>query len=501
MKRFFLSLLIIISTSFACSSSVFAEGGEKLTLDDFISRTILNNPTVRAYVQSHQEAKGQEYASRGIDDVHFDSLFSMARKENPQITGYDSTLDKEIAYRVGLSKVVSQSGTRLSASYQNAWLKGNYPAIVTNLFNPINPLYTPSVTLSLTQPLLKNWLGAQDQLGKRLSRINLELSQVSYQENIETFISEMTDLYLKWLRSYNDSNILNDVYKKVSEQVSLVRKQVEAKVSEKSDLYRILEQQANYKALWEGAMAGFEGYSKEVAAMMAPLDPPNNISPAPVDGTFLSKYRSRTNGLAYLKERSRIRRILDYTSDNQEVRLKADKNARLPELDAFVDYSRVGAASSFGRSHGSTFNNDDVSGGLTFTVPLPDREARGNYRAQKAALARTNYENERTMLNATSQLEAFYEQEQRLAQQVKAYQEQVKYGRLKIDDEKDQYDDGRLSLFQLLQDVSTYISQSLDLETSKVNLAQVRLLIGELTDVNFDAFQPTIEDVVAVETE
>lgn len=478
-----------------------AKGQQKLGLDEFISRTIENNPTVRAYIQSHQEAAGQEYASRGIDDLNFESLFSLARKENPQITGYESTLDKEVAYSVGLSKVISQTGTRLSAGYQNTWLKGNYPAVVTNLFNPINPLYTPSVTFSLTQPVLKNWLGAQDQLGKRLSRIGLELSKVSYEENIETFISEMTQLYLNWLRSYNDSNILNDVYRKLSEQVALVRKQVEAKVSEKSDLYRILEQQANYRALWEGAMARFDGYTKEVAAMMAPLDPPSDIVPQPLDGTFLNRYHSRKNGLAYLKSNSRIRRILDYTADTQEVKLKANKNARLPELDVFVDYSRVGAASSFGRAHGTSFDNDDISGGLSFTVPLPDREARGVYRAQRARLARTNYENERTMLNATSQLEALYEQEGRLVQQVKAYRDQVKYGKLKIDDEKDQYDDGRLSLFQLLQDVSTYIGQSLDLETSKVNLAQVRLLIGELTDVNFDAFQPAIENVVAVEEE
>ena len=42
------------------ASSEAAAGGA-LTLDSFISQTIMNNPTVRAYVQQTREAEGSEY--------------------------------------------------------------------------------------------------------------------------------------------------------------------------------------------------------------------------------------------------------------------------------------------------------------------------------------------------------------------------------------------------------------------------------------------------------
>lgn len=363
-----------------------AAGGD-VSLDGFISETIRNNPTVRAYIQSHMEAKGDEYRSRGIDDVAFSSLFEAARKDQPQISGLGSTQDKSIQYQVGLSKIISQTGTRVSATYNDYWQRSNYPAGVVAMLSPMNPYYTPSVTLSLTQPLLKNILGRQDQLDKRVSRIQLKLSVVQYEENVEAFISEMTQLYLNWLSSHNDAKTLGDVYRMMSRQEKLIRDKVKANVSEESDLYRVLEQKASYKAQWEGALANYEGLMREIAAMMRPDDPPSDISPVSTDQSFLKSYRKKIA-----------------------------------------------------------------------------------------------YENDRSMLNATSQ--------------VRAYEDQVKYGRLKLQDEVKQFNDGRLTLFQLLEDQSTYINQKVALEASKVDLENIRLLIGELTDVNLNCF----EDVIATVT-
>lgn len=485
--------VLILSINLSLAANTYA--ATKVSLNNFISETIRNNPTVRAYLQSYSQAKGEEYAARGIDDVNLEGLFSLAKKEQPQISGFESTQDHQISYKIGVNKIVSQTGTRLGASYNNFWNKSTYTPVFTNLFNPMNPYYTPSITLFLTQPLLKNIMGRQDQLNKRLTRIQLSLSEVQYEENVEAFISEMTQLYLNWLKAYNDANTLGQVYRKTKAQVKLVRDQVKSKVAEQSDLYRILEQLANYKAQWEGALAALEGYTKQVAAMMDPLDPPASISPVSTKGSFLKKYHARRKGLKYLKNESRLRKILDYSIAAENETLKANKNARLPDLDLFVNYSRTGASGDFDRAHGSTFDNDDISGGVNLSVPLTNRSARGQYRAQRAKLSRVTYQNERTMLDATSQLEGLYEQEKRFANQVKSYEDQVRYGELKLREEYDQYMDGRITLFQLLQDHSTFISQRLSLESSRAELAYVQLLIGELTDINLDVFENVIANV------
>jgi|GEM_PF-5181777 len=474
---------------------VTASANTTITLDSFISQTILNNPTVRAYVQRTREAEGSEYSARGIDDVQFTSLFEAAKKEQPQISGFESTEDKQIAYSVGLSKIISQSGTRIGARYQNQWTRGQYPAAVTQLFAPMNPYYTPSVTLTLAQPLMKNIAGIQDQLGKRVTRIQLALAKVAYDENVEAFISDMTQMYLNWLRAYRSANILAEVYGKTQNAVKLIEEQVQARVSEESDLYRIKEQAANYRGQWQGALAAFEALTQQVAAMMNPGAPPQGIVPTGTENSFLSTYASRSQGLTYLKESSRLRQVLDYSLEVERQQLRADKNARLPDLELFVNYTRLGASGDFNRAHGSTFDNDDISGGLNFSVPITDRTARGQYRYQKAKLNRVGFENDRTMLDATSRLEGLYDQERRYLSQVKAYEQQVYYGRKKLDEEIKQYEDGRLTLFQLLQDQTDYTNQRLVLEEAKVDLASVRLSIGELTDVNLDDFSGTIESV------
>ncbi len=467
--------------------------GRPLGLDEFIRLTIQHNPTVRAYLQRYAEARGNAYAALGVDDVGFESIFEAAKTENADITGFNSTEDKTIQYQVGLSKVVSQTGTRLSATYANRWMRSQYPAAVQAL-GPINPVYTPSVTLTLTQPLLKNILGRQDQLNKRVTRIQREAAEVQYQENVEAFISEMSNLYFQWANAYYNALFLRDVYHKAVEQTKLVREQVAAKVSEESDLYRMLEQRENYRGQMEGALADFEAYRAQVAAMMQPDAPPSAIVPT-ARGGFLAETTRRSDGMAYLERASRLRRILDLSLAVQDEVSRARQNARLPDLDVFVEYSRTGAAPDFDTAHGSSFEYDDISGGLSLSVPLPDRAARGDYRAQQATFKRVNLENQRTMLDATAKLKGLYEQRERLLRQVDAYEQQVHYGDLKLKQENKQYKDGRLSLFELLQDVSTFTSQKITLHAAQVNLALTEVLIGELTDVNYELFRPTIDAV------
>jgi outer membrane protein TolC len=488
----FLCFLIVLFMSI----TAHAAGSRAISLNQFISETIRNNPTVKGYIQQYAEAKGSEYAARGIDDVQLESLFSLAKRENPQIFGFESTEDKSIAYEIGASKIISHSGTRLRAKWSDGWTRSTYPPLPFPGFNPPNPVYSPSISVGLIQPLLKNILGLQDRLDLNVKRIQLEAADLTYQENIELFISEMTTLYLRWLNAYENSKTFERVYKKISEQEKLVRDEVEAKVADESDLYRALEQKAFYKAQWEGYLASYEATTREVAAMMHPLSPPRGIKPAGVKGTFINRLIGEGAGLNYLRESSRLRGILDLSMDAEEVVLRSNKNAKLPALDLVVNYRRHTQAQGFKNSHSSAFNNDDISGGLNLSVPINNRAARGTYRAQQARTKRVEYENERTMLDATSQLEAFYEKKYRLEKQVRAYEQQLVFGKKKLDEEYDQYTDGRLTLFQLLQDYTAHIANSVRLEASRFELAQTKLLIGELTDRNLFAFQDIIDGVL-----
>jgi len=485
--------LVLILISLAHSLHADSLKGTGLTLDEFITQTIQNNPTVRAYVQEHSEAKGAEYAARGIDDVGLSALFSASREEMPGTSGLSSTLDKNLSYGVGLTKLISQTGTQLEAKYQDSWQRSKYPPAIA-AFGPMNPAYSPSVTLSLTQPLLKNIMGRQDQLNLRVRRIQLKTSLVQFQENVEAFISNMSDIFFRWANAHSNAKFLRDIYYRTVEQAKLVREQVKSKVAEESDLYRILEQQESYRGQMEGAFAQFEGLTEEIGLMMRPENPPSNIIPD-TGNSFLKKATSRRDGVDYLKSSSRIRKILDYSLAVQNEVYRAKKNARLPGLNLVVEYGRSGAGSEFGNAHGSAFDENSISGGLNFQVPITNRAARGEFQEQSARMKRVEFENERTMLNAISRLEALYDRHRRISKQVDAYEKQVHYGDLKLKEEMNQYQNGRLRLFELLQDVSTYTSQKIDLNAAHVNLARIEVLIGELTDMNYDLFESSIDAI------
>lgn len=492
--RIVISILLLVLVF----SDVHAKkgGSRGISLDTFIVETIKNNPTVRQYIQQRSVAVAEEYASRGIDDVNLFSLFNAAKNENSNITGLQPSEEKNLAYQIGATKIVSQSGTRLEASTGYTWLKSTYSPALIAIAGPIpNPLHSPSLTLKLTQPFLRNVLGIQDQLNRRVRGLQRDLEDISYQENVEAFISEMTQLYLNWLRSYQNANSLHNIYVRASRQVNLVREQVAAKVSEESDLYRILETQALYKAEWQGFLADYEGYGRQVAAMMYPDNPPTSIYPRSARGAFIYRILRSGSDIDYLKHSSRLSHILGLSKDVESEVLRANKNAMLPDANVFVSWERKAETNNGSHAWGGGFQLDDVQGGVNLSIPIPNREARGDYRAQKARLKRTMHQNERTMLDAVSSLEALLKQEKRLRERVHSLERQMFYGKKKLDAEEDQYDDGRLSLFQFIQDVNDHIRNEVNLADARAALALVRVQIGELTDQNYDMFQNVIDEV------
>ena len=140
---------------------------QELGLDNFVRSILINNPGVQKILAEKNIAAGTLESSLGIDDAVLSSSLSLSHTEPNQVLGFEASNSDDTRLSLSYDRLFSNTGTRLSLAYVNQYTDRD-PALVALG----NTYYQPSLTLRLTQPLLKNSGGIQDQLNIKLNKMS-----------------------------------------------------------------------------------------------------------------------------------------------------------------------------------------------------------------------------------------------------------------------------------------------------------------------------------------
>ena len=456
-------------------------GAGELSLEAFLQAALDRNPRIQAILAAPGVAAGELLAARGIDDPVLRVEGSSARTQPNSLFGFEPSETRDQRLGLGLERVVSATGTRLSLDYLNQRTVRSPPlASVGTRF------YQPSLTLRLTQPLLRNAGGVQDRLDRELAEAGLALARLQALEDLESTLTGLARLYLDWYIARREADILGAVYRKARAQERLVRLKVAREVAEPYELLRMREAREGYRARWRRARGRAEGLEARVRAQ-AGLGAAR-LRPAPPAGGPLA-VAPPPGGAAYLETRSRLRAILDRNLERQRRLLAARRDARRPQVDLALSYRRHDLDASLDDALGSRLEKADYALGLVYRRPLGNRAARGRYAAQEAALARLEQDTRQRLLDARAALADLEARIHALEETLAALRRQVRLGREKLREEERLYRIGRLDLFQLLADQGTQLEQELALAQQQVELLRLRLDRGELLDRNLEPYR------------
>ncbi|MCK4586082.1 MAG: hypothetical protein KAU29_01995, partial [Gammaproteobacteria bacterium] len=164
---------------------------QELGLDDFVRSILKNNPGVQRILADKAIAAGALESSLGVDDGILSSSLSLTHSEPNQVLGFEASQSDDARLNLAYDRQFSTSGTRLNLSYGNQYTDRNPPLGTLG-----EQYYQPSFTVRLTQPLLKNAGGIQDSLDINLKQLNLKLANLSSEENLESYITQLARLYL-----------------------------------------------------------------------------------------------------------------------------------------------------------------------------------------------------------------------------------------------------------------------------------------------------------------
>ena len=469
---------------------------QELDIDSFVQSILKNNPGVQKILSEKAIAAGELQASKGVDDAILSSSLSLSHAEPNAVLGVEATETDDTKLGLSYDRLFSDSGTRLSLAYSNQYTDRSPP--LTSLGDEY---YQPSLTLRLTQPLLKNAGGIQDHLNIKLNQLNFKLSQLNSLENLESYITQLATLYIDWYLASRELDISKEVHQQSIEQEKLTRTKVKRQVIEPYELLRAQETREDYYSRWQQAEGRFIGLSHQIRHQMNLNNnsPINELTPRnPKDSQLLTSQQDMNSEVNYLDTTSRLKELLDTLQTQQTILLDARGNSRESDLNLSFGYTRHGVDDGFNDAHTTNLDRDDYSVMLEYRQALGNRQASGKYQVQLASKRQVKADTKQRLIDAKSSLANFQVQASQLVVALESMDRKIKFATEKLKKEQRLYKIGKLDLFELLRDQTSQLESRLNREKIYTQLLTLRLKIGELLDRNLDAYSTDIDSITDI---
>jgi outer membrane protein TolC len=195
-----------------------------ISLDNAIGMALLKNPNLSVAASNTRVATYQVQEAKGANDVHFFVEPSVKHDTNPALNAFFSggtDFQPYVQnYQTQQAGVQGQLETGTQYNINLSQTKVNDSTYI----NSFNPYYYGSFNVSITQPLLKNFLMNDDKRQIQLSIVNNDATQASTLATVSTTMASVEDAYWDLLAAWRNVAIQEDaLHQSVLQQQSNVR--------------------------------------------------------------------------------------------------------------------------------------------------------------------------------------------------------------------------------------------------------------------------------------
>jgi len=354
---------LLLALGLASGAAALAQEAQtlQLSIDEAVKRALENNADIAVERYNPElSAEGVRSAEGYYDPFLFANVAknSSDSKGTNAFSGGDVVNTKTNVWNFGLG-VPIQTGANLNLTFNNNKQDTN------NAFADFNPLYNSSLTLSGTQPLLKNFKIDAPRRDLKLAKKNREISDVQFRQAIINTVATVKINY--WELIYAGDNL-----RAAQKSLDLAKKllgenEIRVKVGTMAPLDVVTAQsevasREQGVIVAENALANAEDNLKRVifaendpamwTTKIVPSDRPT-AEPVPVDieVAVRNALDNRTDVVAARKSLER-----------SDISLSFARNQLLPQLDFVASYGAAGAG-------GTELLRDEFGGPVVGTIP------------------------------------------------------------------------------------------------------------------------------------
>jgi outer membrane protein len=492
----------------------------KLSLKETIYLALENNPGLQSVSLDPVAATESVKASNAVFDPQLSSQIDVEKEVTPVSSPFQNpnsitNAEKFYDWNFGISKVLSDTNGTLGITFNND------RALTNSGFSPVNPVYTPTMVMSLSQPLLQNFGWQFATINVRLAESAQRSSQWNYASSVNDFVQRIGNDYWGVVQAEENLQVAVSALKFNADLVRVNGNNVRLGMMAAVNLSEALSAAATARANVSAAKAGLEiarttlrqdvaanNANAMLAAEIEPLQQPDtNYGSVETDDVAFKAMLEDSPALAGLRESIRSALIQVKYAENQTLpqlnigaqigitsvagnskcttsgTVPAFANCFSPSGPTVPPGSNNGALLPFGGDYGTALNGlfdfkfYDYAAVLGFSMPLDNAAA-------KAALAQAHvaydqsrmqyrqalYQSVLLVKSALANLTAYQEQ-------VDATAEATKYAQKALHDTQAQFRVGLATTNTLLQYQSNLVTAQGNEVQADVGLENARLAL------------------------
>lgn len=446
------TICLIIAVFLFQSASLAAE---VLPLDRFITTAIQNNPSYQISAHDYLIALESDKSARSLEDWNLIASGVWNEATPAPLSPFSAQYQKTMGYSIGLKKYIAQTGTDIKLEHSNTRINAEYPPPVTIPgigtidFNPPAAYYLSNLSLTISQPLLRNAFGLARKNSLKISDNSLKLAEIKLSEDWEDFIARLRGEYLTWQKCHRNVNLFEEKVKTVQDQLKLVQKQVKYGLSEQLDLVQIEQKLRAYQIMLEQAKLACDNQTQNIQLLMAEKDTGAAIVPQKFvkNGPVMEAGEA----LAYLEDRSNVKRTADIMVSIQGLNLETKKDGELIDAKLVLAAKPNAFAEKFSDSLSGIGNYNEYTVSVNASRPLANDKAKAEADKAGNEYARALRQREDILLKARTGLSSLYTSLKYLDRMLELSQGNLKLARQRLALEKKKFQQGRSSVFFVLQ--------------------------------------------------
>ena len=201
---------------------------EELTLQNAIALALKNNLDIEMARQDVSMAQYSLFGARGPYDPVLGSAINYQSQTNPntsvtQLGGAAASItDRTIVYNFSLDHMIERTGTRYGVDFNNRRSS-------TNSSNSrLSPAYSPALSLSVTQPLMRNFKIDAFRQSIQLAKRSLDISDSQFRQMVINIISSVQQAYWDLVFTIRNEQVARDSVELTRTQLGNNQKMVEA---------------------------------------------------------------------------------------------------------------------------------------------------------------------------------------------------------------------------------------------------------------------------------
>lgn len=447
----------IVLYTFIMSSVLFAAESTVLSLDTFIKTSLKKHPLVGSFKSGYYASLYQQTAQRQIYDTNF---FLTAYYEKGNLNTFTGSFNDEgvqATGTAGVQKRLAKFGADLELSASHSRQLNN-PSFSGFSFPDA---YVNTVTLSLRKSLYQNLTGLIDQYPIRAAEINLDMSKIIYQSDLQNFVGTLTKTYLEWRHRTIRHMILRKQLNNADKQVALMTRQFKRGSTELRELLQAKQQAKQQQLLLLAEEQQLQSVTRLLYYYMNGKQLQGNFEMVPEDiPLYFKTEQARAKDLnsyplALLSLQKRLAELHRDYSKEQEKR----------QIDLVGAVSQTGVGSTLSDATETISDNTSFQLGLEMGFPVLNRRLKNQTRSSASTKEMLRLQEEALEQELASLQNQLYESHEQLTTISAETETFITLSQDRAREESKAYRQGRLpSLYVVIQAQNQTLSAELQAE-------------------------------------